>query len=131
MYIPDGFGTMFPYLFVKEAAKYIQFLENAFGAREIGRTTAPDGSVANSRVRIGTTTFMVSDASDRMPPTRGTYYLFVVDADAAFAQATANGAETMFAPMNMPYGDRQSGVIDPAGNIWWVSERMEKRPYDL
>jgi PhnB protein len=97
---------------------------------EIGRTSAPDGTVANSRVKIGTATFMVSEASEKMQPTKSTYYLFVEDADLSFKKSVTNGAKKIFEPMNMPYGDRQSRVIDPAGNIWWVSKRLVQEPYD-
>ena len=62
MYIPEGFGTVFPYLFASDAAAYLTFLERAFGAEIVGKTEAPDGTVANARVRIGTTAFMVSEA---------------------------------------------------------------------
>jgi len=27
-------------------------------------------------------------------------------------------------PMDMPYGDRQGGVVDPCGNTWWISTRL-------
>ena len=66
MYIPEGFGTVFPYIFASDAAAYLTFLERAFGAEVVGRTEAPDGTVANARVRIGTTAFMVSEAGDRL-----------------------------------------------------------------
>ena len=61
MYVPDGYGTMFPYICVADAPAYLQFLQQAFGARELGRTVMPDGEIANARVRIGDTSFMVSD----------------------------------------------------------------------
>jgi uncharacterized glyoxalase superfamily protein PhnB len=63
MYIPEGYGTVFPYMVVNQAEKFVDFLKNAFGAKEIGRTTLPGGRIANSRVRIGPTTFMVSEAN--------------------------------------------------------------------
>jgi PhnB protein len=31
--------------------------------------------------------------------------------------------------MDMPYGDRQGGIRDVAGNIWWLSQRIVKAPY--
>ena len=31
---------------------------------------------------------------------------------------------------DMDYGDRQGGVKDKAGNIWWLSQRLEDKPYD-
>jgi len=30
---------------------------------------------------------------------------------------------------DMPYGDRQGGVKDPHGNIWWISQRTLHDPY--
>jgi PhnB protein len=30
---------------------------------------------------------------------------------------------------DMPYGDRQGGVKDPWGNIWWISQRLVDRAY--
>lgn len=28
-----------------------------------------------------------------------------------------------------PYGDRQGGVKDLHGNIWWISQRTAHEPY--
>jgi len=33
-------------------------------------------------------------------------------------------------PTNMPYGDRQGGVRDPFGHIWWITTRIDQKPYD-
>jgi PhnB protein len=43
MHVPEGFAVVTPYIFVDGAQEYVRFLEAAFGAREIGRSTAPDG----------------------------------------------------------------------------------------
>lgn len=130
MYIPDGYGTMFPYIFVREARTYLEFLQHAFGAQELGRTVLPDGEIANARVRIGETNFMVSAAKENFKPSASAFYLYVEDADAAFKTALANGATAIFEPSDMPYGDRQGGITDPAGNIWWISARFLHEPYD-
>ena len=29
----------------------------------------------------------------------------------------------------MPYGDRQGGVRDAHGNLWWISQRLVEEPY--
>jgi PhnB protein len=130
VHIPEGFGTMFPYVFVNKAHEYIQFLRQAFGAEEIGRSTGPNGEVANARIKIGTTRFMISEATEPMSPTRGTFYLYVENADTAMSKAVSSGGTKMFDPMDMPYQDRQGGVIDPAGNIWWISQRLVTAAYD-
>jgi PhnB protein len=42
----------------------------------------------------------------------------------------SNGASKIFDPMDMPYEDRQGGITDPFGNIWWISTRLVEKPYD-
>ena len=130
MYIPEGFGTVFPYIFAIDANAYLTFLEHAFGAEVVGKTESPGGTVANARVRIGTTNFMVSEASERFKPSKAAFYIYVEDADHTHREALANGAEDIHAPMAMDYGDRQGGVTDPSGNIWWISTRVVHEPYD-
>jgi PhnB protein len=128
-YAPPGFATVTPYIFAEDAERYVRFLIEGLGGRETLRTTRPDGRIANCQVAIGDATVMVSEASDRFPATRATYYLYVDDADAATARALAAGGEEIMAVMDMPYGDRQSGVADPGGNIWWISQRLVREPY--
>lgn len=107
----------------------MHFLLTAFGAVEIGRSTTPDGRIANCQLRFHTATIIVSEASDRFPPSRSALYLFVADADKAVLRAIAAGAEKIMDVDDMPYGDRQGGVRDPSGNIWWVSQRKIADPY--
>ncbi len=129
MYIPPGFTTITPYFMVKDAARFVEFLVNAFGGTEELRSLRPDGHVANTQVRIGTSTIMASEASDRYPPLAAAFYLYVEDADSAMAQAIASGATLEMKVDDMPYGDRQGGVRDPHGNIWWISQRVVQAPY--
>jgi PhnB protein len=131
MYIPEGYGTVFPYIVVNQAGKFVDFLKNTFDAQEIGRTTLPDGRIANSRVRIGTTNFMVSEANgESLKAMPATYYIYVENVDRALGKAVSNGAKKMFDPTDMPYGDRQAGITDAFGNIWWISNRLVNKGYD-
>jgi len=129
MHVPKGFGVVTPYIFADGAEEYVRFLEAAFGAHEIGRSVSPDGRIANCQLRFATTTIMVSEASAQFPATRAAYYLYVTDADAAMDKAEQAGAKKIMEVEDMPYGDRQGGVRDPAGNIWWVSQRTTTEPY--
>ncbi|WP_157218787.1 VOC family protein [Flavisphingomonas formosensis] len=129
MHVPEGFGVVTPYIFADGTEEYVRFLEAAFGAREIGRSTAPNGRIANCQLKFSATTIMISEASEQFPATRAAYYLYVADADAAMAKAEQAGAEKIMDVGDMPYGDRQGGVRDPAGNIWWVSQRLTDEPY--
>jgi PhnB protein len=131
MYIPEGYGTVFPYMLVERAEEFVAFLKNAFDATEVGRTEFPNGRIANVRIRIGTSTFMASEADqENMKSMPGAYYVYVEDVDKTLSRALSHGATKMFDPMDMPYGDRQAGVVDPCGNIWWISNRTAAEPYD-
>jgi len=126
---PTGFATVTPYFFVDEADAFVRFLIEGLGGEEMGVHYRPDGAIANAQVKIGSATVMVSEASGDFPAMPASYYLYVADAPAAMAQALKAGATQIMAVDDMPYGDRQGGVRDPHGNIWWISQRLTDAPY--
>jgi len=129
MYIPPGFGTVTPYFFVADAERFVAFLVAGLGGKEVLRSLRADGRIGNAQIVLGTSTVMVSEASERYPPMPASYYLYVADADAAMRSARAAGAALEMEVADRPYGDRQGGVRDPAGNIWWISQRLVHEPY--
>lgn len=128
MYIPPGFGTVTPYIFAQDAERLVRFLVDGLGGEETCRTMRGE-TIANCQVAIGTTTLMVSEASERFPPSRASFYLYVENADEAMRRALGAGASLVMEVADMPYGDRQGGVADPVGNLWWVSQRLVEQPY--
>ena len=129
MNIPLGFGTVTPYFFVNAAEGFVDFLVNGLGGSEVLRHLRPDGRIANAQIRLGTSTVMVSEASTAYPAMPGSYYLYVESADAAVDRALEHGALLEMKVSDMPYGDRQGGVRDRYGNIWWISQRLVNEPY--
>ena len=129
MFMPPGFTTLTPYLIVKDADAYLEFLINAFAAEEVGTSRRPDGSIANSQIRIGNAMLMLTQSDDFLKVMPAAYYLYVEDADAAMAKAIEHGASVIMPVDDMPYQDRQGGVKDPQGNIWWLSQRLVEGPY--
>jgi hypothetical protein len=78
---------------------------------------APGGSIANcKRVFDGTTITLAGASTPRLPATR----LFTVDAYAEMDPARAAGVVPIINVADTPEGDRQRGVRDPAGTIWWI-----------
>ena len=107
--IPAGFHSLTTHLAVSGAAKYIDFLKNAFGAEEISRSPGPGGKLMHAEVRIGDSILMFSDdfggefglpplAQGRLP---FHLHLYVPDADATWATAVAAGCE-----VTMPIADQ-------------------------
>jgi PhnB protein len=129
MYIPPGFNTVTPYFFVKNAESFVSFLIQGLGGQETCRTMAPNGRIQNAQVKLGSSTVMVSEATDQYRPMASAFYLYVENADAAMKRALDQGASLEMPVDNMPYGDRQGGVKDTHGNIWWISQRVVEEPY--
>jgi PhnB protein len=129
MYIPPGFNTVTPYFFVANAEAFVRFLLHSLGATETCRTLRPNGLIANVQGQLGTSTVTVSEATERYKPMAAAYYLYVEDADASMQQALKHGAVLEMEVDEMPYGDRQGGVKDQHGNIWWISQRTVHKPY--
>lgn len=130
MYIPPGFSTVTPYFFAVDAESFVRFLVDGLGGTETCRTMRPDGKIANVQVRIGTSTVMVSEASAAYPAMPSSFYLYVESADRSVARALEHGAALEMPVADMPYGDRQGGVRDRHGNIWWISQRLVHEPYE-
>ena len=128
MRIPPGFNTVAPYFFADDAAALLSFLVEGLGGEEVLRHMAGD-RIANAQVRLGTSTVMVSQASQAFPAMPTSTYLYVENADAAMARALAAGASKIMDVSDMPYQDRQGGIMDPCGNIWWLSQRLVDGPY--
>ena len=130
-YRPAGFGTVNGYLFADRPEELINFLKNAFYAEEINRTTNPKtGDLSNIILKIGSSCFMISQARGKFSNMRTAFYLYVDNVDEVHKRAIRYGAEVEFEPADMDYQDRQSGVIDPSGNYWWISKRLVNKDYD-
>jgi uncharacterized glyoxalase superfamily protein PhnB len=130
-YRPAGFSTVNAYLFVGNPQTLIDFLKNAFYAQEINRSINPtNGDIANCILRIGESCFMISQARGQFMNMKTALYLFVEDVDEMHNRAVEYGATVEFEPTDLPYNDRQSGIIDPSGNYWWISKRLKNTGYE-
>ena len=128
---PTGFSSVNPYLFAKDPQELIDFLQNAFAAKELNRTVNPKtGEIANSILKMGDSCIMISQARGDFENMRTSFYLFVENVDEVFEQALKAGAIDVLKPMDMDYQDRQGGVQDPAGNYWWISRRLVESNYE-
>jgi PhnB protein len=124
--IPEDYHTVTPYLVVEGADKLIDFMKQAFGAKETERMSMPDGSIGHAEVRIGDSVIMMGDARENMWKAMPTsIYLYVEDCDAVYKRALEAGATTLMEPKDQFYGDRSGGVRDPVGNYWFIATHKE------
>ncbi len=116
-HIRNGAGTVRPYVFGPRSL--LPFLEGTFSAAVV--ETSPDG--AEVEVRIGDSAIALA-LGEEFPEgvgTRASIYVYVEDADAAYARALGNGATSISPPEDKPYGERAGGVRDSFGNVWYIS----------
>ncbi len=124
--IPDGYTAITPYLIVENAAGFLDFLANAFGAVERMRIPMPQGGIGHAEVEIGGAVVMLSDAAPPDVPANNTQiHLYVEDVDATYAQAVKAGATSLAEPADQFYGDRIARVADPSGNQWSIASHVE------
>ena len=124
--IPEGYHTVTPYLLVQGAEKLINFMKNAFDAKETERYSMPDGSIGHAEVRIGDSVIMVADAQgDEYKPMAAGIHLYVEDCDVTYKRAIGAGATSVREPQDQFYGDRSAGVNDQFGNKLWIATHKE------
>ena len=138
--IPEGYHSITAYLAVRGAEKAIDFYKRAFGAKEIGRITMPDGSLAHAEIEIGDSKIMLAEESPQWgnlsPQTVGgtpvTLCLYVEDVDAFFARALKEGAKVTgeMEVKDQFHGDRSGSLTDPFGFKWVIMTHIEDVSFD-
>src|SRR5689334_23962246 len=135
--VPTGYHSVTPSLVVRDAAKAIDFYKEAFGAVELGRMPAPDGSIMHAEIQIGDSRIMLGEENEqwgtRSPlltnGNPGSLHLYVADADAAYDRAIKEGATPKYPLEDAFWGDRYGKVTDPFGHEWGIATRvMELAP---
>ena len=122
-FIRPGLLSLTPYIIVRPAAQFIDFLKSAFGATERMRMPAPDGSIMHAEVALGNGAIEVSDGNEEYPTAPAAVHLYVDDPDATYARTLQAGATSFYAPTDdHPSGDRWGAVKDPFGNHWYIAK---------
>jgi len=124
--IPEGYGTVTPFVIVPGAAQFIEFLKAAFDAVELfPPVKSDDGTIGHAEVRIGDSVVMMFDAKDGWAETPSYLRLYVENCRAVYEQALKAGATSLTKPTHVPWGDLVARVRDPFGNIWGIQTRIE------
>ena len=126
--IPQGYGTVTPYFSVRGAPRFIEFLKQAFDAKNTYIAAFPDGTVLSAEVRIGDS--MVVIGEDDSDPGEGKrscskIYMYVDDVDVVYTKALQAGAKSIAQPADQFWGDRSGVIEDMAGNQWWIATHRE------
>ena len=121
-------------LVCRDGASEIDFCKSAFGAVELSRRLAPDGTVVHATLSIGGAMIMIHgeypSLASRAPQPDGSspvvIYLYVEDANAVIATAVTAGARILIPAADQFWGDRVGRIIDPSGHVWNVASRCNR-----
>lgn len=120
------YNTITPWITTKDTTKLIAFLVKAFDAIELGVVKNEDGSVGHAEVQIGDSKIMMFDAHPDWPPFPCFINLYVKDSELLYNQALEAGATSMTKVITQAWGDKGGRVIDPFGNVWWITSQVEE-----
>ena len=124
-YIPQGYHSVTPILAVEGTDRLIEFLKRVFGGQELSRHLGQDGKIMHAEVKIGDCIVMMGEANERIKPRPIALYVYVPNADTTYRAALDAGATSVMEPADQFYGDRNAGVTDPFGNMWWIGTHVE------
>ncbi|RZU14243.1 putative glyoxalase superfamily protein PhnB [Kribbella rubisoli] len=130
---PGGKSTVTPYVAVRGAAAWLEFVQEAFGTQPAFAVPNEDGTIGHAEITIGHSVIMAFDSQPDWPDTPSFLSVFVDDADATVARAVDAGA-TIVTELTTSkiVGDRGARIKDPAGNIWWIQTHLyDVDPADL
>lgn len=124
--IPGGKSTVTPYVVVKGAARFLDFVEHTFATNAAVRVLNQDGTIGHAEVVIGESVVMAFDAKPYWPDTPSFLSVYVDDVDEVVVRAVGAGATIVTEiTTSRIVGDRGGRIKDPVGNIWWIQTHLE------
>lgn len=134
--IPEGYHSITPYLYLRDAAAAIEFYKEAFGAIELFRLPMPNGTIGHAEIKIGDSPVMLAEEMPEMNITspsslNGTsvgILVYLENVDEQFEQAIAAGGEVVRPLADQFYGDRSGTLKDPFGHTWTLATHVEDVP---
>ncbi len=118
--IPEGYQRVMPYLVIQNAEAFFNFMQKVFDATEKYRTMRDETKIAHAELQIGGSTIMFADSTEQWKTQTAGMFVYVSNADETYNTALAEGATSVMEMSDQSYG-RSGGIIDPFGNVWWIT----------
>lgn len=125
------YGAVVTALTVTDVKAAVSFYQKAFGFKKRGIMSGPDGKPMHAELTLRGSTLMLGPEMpgwSKSPKSLGgspaSLYLYVENADKAFAKALKLGASERMPVMDMFWGDRCGTVIDPEGYQWSLATHI-------
>jgi PhnB protein len=126
------YGAVNTALTVTDIKAALGFYQKAFGFKKRDVSKGPDGKLIHAELTLRGTTLMLGPEMpgwNKSAKTLGaspvSLYLYVENADKAFAKALKMGATERMPVTDMFWGDRCGTVIDPEGYQWSLATHID------
>ncbi len=114
--------VVIPYLILSGGVRgFLEFTKQAFGASERLIVPTDDGKIMHGELIIGDSLIEFADANDQFPARPMALHHYVRDVDETYSRALAAGATSLYGVTDQGYGDREGGLRDAFGNIWFIA----------
>jgi PhnB protein len=125
-HVRHGLGSVRPY--VHGPVELLHFVKTTFEAVEIERHELGPQNL-HVEMQIGDSVLVIEagDVTGHTSPWTCSIYVYVKDVDAVYERAMTLGVKSISPPTEKPYQERQAGVIDSAGNTWWIATFKDQR----
>jgi PhnB protein len=123
MKIPSRYSPIMPYLNVRGADEFTDFMQAIFRA-EVQYMNKPGEKIQHAELRIGEAVIMYMEATAAFPPFPSASFIWVEDVDQVFARAVKAGCRVLNDLADREYG-RGAGFADPFGNVWWINSPVK------
>lgn len=121
MKIPSQYNRLMPYMIIPNAAGFVSFMKEVFGAEEQIIVPRSEGVIMHGELRIGDAVIMFADVTPEFAARPAGIFIYVEDVKGTYRKALAAGATSFMEPMQQPYGFT-CGFKDRFGNDWWPTE---------
>jgi len=121
--VTTKFPSIRPYLLVPDADGMIAFLQQTVGAELLGRYPDAEGRVMHAALRVGDSLIEMGEPASGVKPMA--VHIYLDDVDGAYDRALTAGATPTHPLTDQAYGDREGGVKDRWGNIWYLARHQE------
>jgi uncharacterized glyoxalase superfamily protein PhnB len=121
MKIPPQYNRLMPYLIIPNAAGFVDFMKDVFGAEEQISVPRSEGVIMHGELRIGDSVIMFADVTPEFAARPAGIFIYVDNVAENYQKAVAAGAVSIMEPAQQPYGFT-CGFKDPFGNDWWPTE---------
>ena len=123
-HIRNGKGTVRAYIYGR--LDLLDFAKKVFDAVELERNTVANGFHVEARIG-DSVVVLVAMEQPYSAATRASIYVYVEDVDAVYKRALAAGATSLSGPTDQPYQERNAGVKDTFGNVWYIATYTGQR----